>query len=107
MLKRYTPLKRTPIRKKRKGPPRPGRLDAAGVQAQRVRIFERDKGICEDCKRPTIFNAPEEWPNSFHRAHRRGKRMWKDEDSNVKTSCGDCHRKHHTGGKVVPPKVKP
>lgn len=106
MISRYKPLKRTPIKKKR-SKPRPGRLDAKGVQAQRVRIFERDKGLCQDCGIPTIFNAPDEWPNSFHRAHLRGKRNNGDDDSNVKCSCGSCHRKHHTGGKVVPPKVKP
>jgi hypothetical protein len=104
MIQRYTPLKRTPIRKRR-NKPRPGRIEGEELQAQRWRIFQRDKGICVKCGRKVIFNAPDEWPNSFHRAHRRNKRMWGDDDSNVESNCGDCHREHHTGGKVVPPKA--
>lgn len=96
---------RKPIRKQR-SKPRPGRVKGKDLKAQRLRIFERDKGICQDCGREVLFNAPEEWGNSFHRAHIRGKRMWQDGDDNVKTSCGGCHRKHHTGGKVVPAKEK-
>lgn len=82
------------IRSKRTKP-RPGRIEGQDLQEQRKRIFERDKGTCQDCGRPVVFNAPEEWPNSFHRAHIRGKRMWGDGDDNVKTSCGQCHRDHH------------
>lgn len=85
--------------KSRRTKPRPGRLDAAGIQAQRLRIFERDWGICQDCGIATIFNAPEEWPNSFHRAHIRGKRMHGDGDDNVRTLCGQCHRDSHQGTK--------
>ncbi len=110
MIPRYIPLKRGKPPKKKRAKPRPGRLDAAGIQAQRVRIFERDKGVCEDCGTLTIFNAPEEWDNSFHRAHRRNKRMYGDDDSNVKCSCGKCHRRYHQNGpsleKPCPPKPR-
>lgn len=100
-------IPRKPIRKVR-SKPRFGRLDAAGIQAQRARIFVRDKGVCQDCGMYTLFNAPEEWDNSFHRAHIRNKRMFGDDDSNVKTNCGGCHRKFHQNGpsmeKPCPPK---
>lgn len=109
MIPRYTPLKRSGPPKKKRGKVRKGRLDAAGVQAQRIRIFERDRGICVDCGIQVIFNAPEEWDNSFHRAHIKNKRMYKDDDSNVKSSCGRCHRKYHQNGpsleKPCPPKL--
>lgn len=110
MIIRRTPLKRTPLKrstkpvKKVRAKARPGRAKGKALQDQRLRIFDRDKGVCQDCGIDTIFNAPEEWDNSFHRAHLRGKRMWKDGDSNVKTSCGSCHRKHHAGGKPCPKK---
>ena len=97
---------RKPIRKVRRKP-RPGRIKGDELQAQRWRIFQRDKGVCVDCGIKVIFNAPEEWDNSFHRAHIRGKRMHGDDDSNVKTNCGKCHRAHHNGGKPCPPKVRP
>jgi 5-methylcytosine-specific restriction endonuclease McrA len=102
-----TPLKRStkPIRKAR-SKPRPGRIKGKALQDQRWRIFLRDEGTCQDCGIKVIFNAPEEWDNSFHRAHIRGKRNFGDDDSNVKTSCGGCHRAHHRGHKPVPPKVK-
>ena len=104
MIKRYTPLKRTPIRNRRTKP-RPGRIEGKDLQDQRLRIFNRDKGECQECRCKVIFNAPDEWDNSFHRAHIRGKRMWGDDDSNVRALCGACHRKEHNP-KVVPPKVQ-
>lgn len=87
----------------RRTKPRPGRIAGKELQAQRERIFERDEGLCQDCGIPTLFNAPEEWPNSFHRAHIRGKRMWGDGDDNVRTLCGGCHRAEHCP-KSVPAK---
>jgi 5-methylcytosine-specific restriction endonuclease McrA len=112
MITRRKPLKRSPLKrstkpvKKVRSKPRPGRIKGKDLQAQRIRIFERDKGLCHDCGIPVLFNAPEEWDNSFHRAHLRGKRNFGDDDSNVKTSCGKCHRAHHAGHKPVPPKSK-
>jgi 5-methylcytosine-specific restriction endonuclease McrA len=95
-----------PPRRKRPGGPRRGRLQGKDIQAQRLRIFERDQGICQDCGIRVLFNAPEEWGNSFHRAHIRGKRMFGDDDSNLKTSCGNCHRAHHNSYKPCPPKPR-
>lgn len=99
-------LFRVPKRvRKVRSKPRPGRIKGKDLQAQRLRIFERDKGICQDCGIPVLFNAPEEWDNSFHRAHIRGKRMHGDDDSNVRALCGRCHRREHNP-KSVPRKVQ-
>lgn len=104
MILRYTNIKRSPVRKKR-SKPRPGRVEGDDLQAQRRRIFDRDKGLCQKCGIKVIFNAPDEWDNSFHRAHFRNKRMWGDDDSNMRTLCGKCHRTEHNP-KAVPPKTR-
>jgi 5-methylcytosine-specific restriction endonuclease McrA len=94
-----------PIRKARRKP-RPGRLKGVALAELRIQCFARDRALCRDCGRFVIFDAPSEWDNSYHMAHIKAKRIGLDILSNVKVSCGKCHRAHHSGGKPVPPKVK-
>lgn len=93
----------------RRTKPRPGRLKGDDLDDLRVACYERDT-LCDECDQYTIFNAPHEWSNSFHMAHIQGKRMHGDSLENVRTLCGDCHRKEHNFGKSmekpVPKKVK-
>lgn len=94
----------------RRTKPRPGRLQGEDLQALRITCFERDKGNCQKCGKPTYMWLPQEYPSSFHMAHIQGKRMYGDHLENVETNCGDCHRKYHNFGpsmeKPVPRKVK-
>jgi hypothetical protein len=94
-----------PIRKVRRKP-RPGRLKGKELAELRIQCFARDRALCQDCGQMVIFDAPHEWDNSYHMAHIKAKRIGLDKLSNVKTSCGRCHRKHHAGGKPCPPKPK-
>lgn len=79
------------------------------MDALRVDVYERDNGQCVNCGKPVIFDAPHEWPNSFHLAHRKGKRMHGDSAENTQTECGQCHREFHNFGpsrtKPCPPKI--
>src|SRR5437660_1242375 len=93
-----------PIRKVRRKP-RPGRLKGVALAKLRLDCFSRDRALCRDCGQFVIFDAPKEWDNSYHMAHIQAKRRGGDNLSNVKTSCGGCHRKHHAGGKPCPKKV--
>jgi len=88
------PVIRRTIRPRRL--PRPGRLKGKDLKALRLACFERDRGLCITFGQPTLFGAPHEWPNSFHMAHRRGKRMWGDHLGQVDTQCGACHRESHS-----------
>lgn len=97
---------RKPIRKVRRKP-RPGRLKGKDLAELRIQCFVRDRAICQDCGCMVIFDAPHEWNNSYHMAHIKAKRIGLDVISNVKTSCGRCHRTHHNGGKPCPAKVQP
>lgn len=88
--------------------PRPGRLKGVELAMLRTECWARDKGRCQRCFRHTLMHAPVDWPNSFHMAHRRNKRMWGDTLENVQTECGSCHRQYHAQGpsmqKPVPAK---
>jgi 5-methylcytosine-specific restriction endonuclease McrA len=100
-------IKRTPIRKVR-SKPRPGRLKNAELELLRMKCWERDKGLCQRCGQ---FTDPDKFhtaSDSYHMAHKRGKRMWGDSLDQVETFCGDCHRRFHNFGptmqKPCPPK---
>lgn len=110
MIPRYTPLRRgKPPKKKRAGKPRPGRLQGTALDMLRADCYLRSTD-CDECGEYTVFNAPHTWPNSFHMAHIKAKRIGLDTLSNVRTLCGDCHRKEHNYGKSMdkpcPPKPK-
>jgi len=81
------------------------------MDALRVDCWTRDQGLCDECMKPTIFDAPHEHPDSFHMAHIKAKRIGLDTLDNVRTLCGSCHRIEHNYGKSrtkpCPPKVKP
>jgi len=110
-LKRSTvPLKRTavkPVRSK----PRPGRLKGQKLLELRAECYRRDFGVCQECGRPTDWDADQERDNSYHMAHIKAKRIGLDMLENVRTLCGFCHRREHLWGKSmakpVPPKVLP
>ncbi len=74
-----------------------------GVELDELRhqCWMRDKGICQRCKKPTYFGLYQEHDDSFHMAHRRGKRMWGDSLEQVQTECGRCHRKWHLYGPTM------
>lgn len=93
-----------PIRKKRKAKPRPGRLEGEALESLRTACWERDKGKCRNCGKPTLYGASHEHPDSFHMAHVKGKRMWGDNLPQVQTECGSCHRDFHNFG---PTRTKP
>jgi|GEM_PF-2053599 5-methylcytosine-specific restriction endonuclease McrA len=106
---RRTPIKRSgPPRKKRPGPPRAGRLEGDDLTGLRDDCFARDFGICQamipdgrtayQCGTQTFKDLPHTAPNSYHMAHVQGKRRGGDSLQNVKTFCGDCHRKFHNFG---------
>ena len=100
---------RKPIRKIRKGV-RPGRLKGKDLEDLREACWKRDLGKCRICGSFTWFHAHHEWNHSYHMAHIKAKRMGGDSLENVRTLCGQCHRKEHAYGKSmqkpVPPKEK-
>lgn len=102
-------MKRSPIRNRRTKP-RPGRLVGAELEALRQECLERDGNHCVVCRKRVRPHLPPEHDDSFHLAHRRGKRMWGDSIDQVDTNCGACHRKFHACGpsmtKPVPAKSK-
>lgn len=95
--------------KRRRKTPRPGRMTPEQLDALRAERWLLDSGRCHECGKDTIFNAPQEWDNSFHLAHVRGKRMHGDSIENTQTECGKCHRDFHqygpSRGKPCPAKV--
>ena len=122
MIQRSKPIRRTAIKrstkpiarskpKAKRAKPRPGRLTGTALEELRVECFMRDKGVCQGCGCRTVFGMDQECDESFHMAHRRGKRMWGDHIDQVDTQCGKCHRLEHSYGKdrikPCPPKPKP
>lgn len=97
-LKRHKPLK------KKRGTPRPGRLQGADLKALREQCFDRDGGKCRECGRVVLFYADPIHAISYHMAHLQAKRRGGDSLDNVRTLCGECHRAQHNGGKPVPRK---
>ena len=57
------------------------------LEELRAECFERDRGVCQDCRVATLFGAPHEHPHSFHMAHYRGKRNNGDTLDNVRCLC--------------------
>lgn len=102
-------IRRSPIRKRRTKP-RPGRLEGETLNALRTLVYARDRGRCKNCGGRVIFNAPQEWDNSFHLAHIGAKRRHGDSPENTQSECGKCHRTYHNYGptrtKPCPPKPK-
>jgi 5-methylcytosine-specific restriction endonuclease McrA len=79
------------------------RLKGKALEALRLDCFRLDRWFCRECGR-RVFSISYELPSSAHMAHIRNKRMWGDTLENVRTLCGDCHRKEHAYGKDL---VKP
>ena len=106
---RRTPIKRGKSPRQKRPKPRPGRLQGEDLEALRLACYERDNGLCVVCGKPVSLQLPQTNPDSFHMAHKRGKRMWGDHIDQVQTECGSCHREYHNFGptrtKPVPPKV--
>ena len=96
-------IRRTPIRKVR-SKLRRGRLKGSDLELLRVDCFLRDKGICQNCGKGTVFDLDQECDDAFHMAHIRNKRMFGDNLDNVQTECGKCHRSYHQNG---PSREKP
>jgi 5-methylcytosine-specific restriction endonuclease McrA len=108
VINRYTPIKRSPVRKRRTKP-RPGRLKGEELDGLRTDCFRRDHGICQRCEKKTNPGLPQEHDDSYHMAHRTAKAKGGDNLDNVQVECGGCHRKWHSYGpsmeKPVPRKV--
>lgn len=100
-------IPRKPIRKVR-SKPRPGRLKGRNLATLRQNCWDRDEGICQECGKPTLFGVSLDCSDAFHMAHIKAKRIGLDTLDNVRTLCGDCHRKEHSYGpsmeKPCPPK---
>jgi 5-methylcytosine-specific restriction endonuclease McrA len=95
------------IRKRAK--PRPGRLKGKELYQLRWDCYNRDKGRCQECNRLTHWHSENELSaDLYHMAHIKAKRIGGDNLANVRTLCGDCHRKEHQYGpsmtKPVPAK---
>jgi len=93
-------MKRTAIRKVRKAP-RPGRLKGDALEQLRWECWWRDAGKCKNCGRTTFPHLPHQHDASYHMAHIKAKRMGGDTLENVRTLCGQCHRKEHNYGKSM------
>jgi 5-methylcytosine-specific restriction endonuclease McrA len=87
--------------------PRPGRLKGEDLEALRLSCFIRDGWKCKECGKGVALR-PHECAWSAHMAHIKAKRIGGDSLDNVRTLCGDCHRKEHNYGpsmtKPCPPK---
>lgn len=112
-------IPRKPIRKVR-AKPRPGRLKGRALQELRLACFERDGYRCQGeffaltsmgrkmvrCDEGVIWESG--FVSSGHMAHIQAKRRGGDALDNVRTLCGDCHRKEHAYGpsmeKPCPPR---
>lgn len=81
--------------------PRPGRLKGDDLRVLRSECYSRDIGICAECSQQTFTALPRYAPNSYHMAHITAKRIGGDNLDNVRTLCGDCHRKEHQWGKSM------
>lgn len=90
---------------RKRAKPRPGRVTGDDLTALRAECYSRDAGLCQNCGRMTIQDAPHEWGNAYHMAHIRAKRIGLDGIDNVRVLCGMCHRYEHTGGKTVCSKI--
>ena len=103
-MKRTRLLRRSRIRPVR-SKPRPGRLRGKALKMLRVDCYARDRGRCQVCGVMTVFDAPAIWGNSYHMDHIVPRHMGgRDELSNVRVLCGDCHRARHDGNKPCPKK---
>lgn len=110
-LKRSTkPIARTPVKKVR-AKPRPGRLKGDDLTNLREACFLRDGFHCTHCRRRVYPSLPKEHEASAHMAHIQAKRRGLDTLDNVRTLCGEDHRRQHNFGptmeKPCPPKPKP
>jgi 5-methylcytosine-specific restriction endonuclease McrA len=102
-IPRTFPLRRTkPFFCAERRKPRPGRLTGAALKELRRQCYERDGGKCVECGIPLIYEPVHPLvPNGYHMAHIRARSLQgKDELSNVRSKCSDCHiRVEHSGGK--------
>lgn len=109
MIRRYAPIKRTAVKKKR-SKPRPGRLQGKKLYDLRWACYNRDKGLCQKCGVLTHWMQDELAPDLYHMSHIKAKRIGLDTLENVEVLCGACHRQFHQYGpsmkKPVPPKPR-
>jgi 5-methylcytosine-specific restriction endonuclease McrA len=91
---------RSPIKRKR-GKVRPERLRGDDLTKLREECLERDSGICQACGKLVNPTLSDRCDDSFHLAHKRGKRMWGDSLDNVEVNCGKCHGTFHAYGKSM------
>jgi hypothetical protein len=125
MLRRYTPLRRTPIKRK---PPEnravtldDGRevLTGEAWERRREECFERERGVCEGCRRfaplhdeygPTdsrVLSVVVKAGHAHHKRHRgMGGAFRDDRLVNLRWLCHSCHDSTHRPKKVVPKKER-
>lgn len=100
-----TPLKRSGRIRSRRTKPRPGRMTAAELDAERDRLYAKQKGLCITCH--TWHPRHGDDFTRLHLSHKRGKRMWGDEPDNIiGMECYSCHIVERHNPKAVPPKVR-
>lgn len=102
------PLRRTPLRKKRPGPPRRGQPTKAEKASIRLAVYERAAGLCElnlgpKCIKgvlPFEGSSPLDHGHLVHVKSRGAGGKWTMENS--RWGCVECHSGyHHTEGKKI------
>lgn len=88
--------------------PKPGivRLVGKDLQALRLACFMKYGGVCQDCGRRVLLEAPDEAPYKADMAHRRTKRNNGDTLDNTILLCHEDHMRRHNGGKPCPKKER-
>lgn len=82
------------------------RLKGKALAELRLACVTRDRGRCRECHVRVSDELPDWHPLKYHMAHikSRGASGW-DVLENVRTLCGDCHRKEHRGKLTRPARV--
>jgi 5-methylcytosine-specific restriction endonuclease McrA len=99
----YTTRKK-PVRKVR-AKARPGRLKGDELTSMRLRVFERDLGMCRIKKSKRCWGFAGWWDGHMHHVKHRSL-GGKDELSNLLWGCPPCHAEEHVPPKPCPPKQR-
>lgn len=76
----------------------PVRLKGDDLAMLRLECLQRDRGRCRECGVRVSDSLPDYHPLKYHMAHIQGRGAnGSDTIENVRTLCGECHRKEHQG----------
>ena len=74
------------------------RLKGDDLKMLRLQCLQRDRGRCRECHVRVSDSLPDWHPLKYHMAHIKSRGAnGSDTIDNVRTLCGDCHRKEHQG----------